>query len=332
MTKIHTMQKKLKIAILTGGNVAERGISLKSAKTIEKHLDQQKYDSCIIELNQSSFIEQATGIVLDKNDFSLTKERQHITFDVIFLILHGHPAEDGSIQGYFELLGIPCTGCDHFVSALTFNKQATKDYLRPYGIPMADSRLIRKGQSIDIQDVVTMGFPLFVKPNKNGSSYGISKVEDDSCIQTSIQKSFQFDDEVIVEQFIEGREFSNGVFRKRNEVVVLPITEIISKNEFFDYQAKYENESEEITPAVLTYMQTQRCQAQSKRLYELLNCKGMVRFDYIFTNNRFHLLEANTIPGWSEQSIFPQQVIANGMTLTECLDAILAEALMMNSK
>ncbi len=321
------MENKLNIAILTGGNVAERGISLKSAKTIEKHLNKEKYNSWIIELNGAQFIEQSTGIVLDKNDFSLTKGEEQITFNAIFLILHGHPAEDGSIQGYFHLLGIPCTGCDHFVSALTFNKQITKDYLRPHGIPMADSRLLRKGDIVNVEDLASMGFPLFVKPNKNGSSYGVSKVDDDSCIQSSVHKAFEFDDEVIVEQFLDGREFSNGVFRKGKEVIVLPITEIISENEFFDYQAKYENESEEITPAILTYMQTQRCQKQSRRLYELLNCKGMVRFDYIFNNNRFRLLEANTIPGWSEQSIFPQQVVAHGLTLTECLDAILEEAL-----
>lgn len=321
------MQKKLNIAILTGGNVAERGVSLKSAKTIENHLLSAAYNSWIIELNGKQFIEQATGIVVDKNNFTLTKEGVVINFDAVFLILHGHPAEDGSIQGYFELLGIPCTGCDHFVSALTFNKQATKDYLRPYGIPMADSRLLRKGQTIDLKDIETLGFPLFVKPNKNGSSYGISKVEGPHCIETSVNKSFEFDDEVIVEQFMEGREFSNGVFRKGKEVIVLPITEIISENEFFDYQAKYENESDEITPAVLTYMQTKHCQDQSRQLYELLNCKGMVRFDYILKNNKFNLLEANTIPGWSEQSIFPQQVVAHGMTLTECLTAILDEAI-----
>lgn len=321
------MENKLNIAILTGGNVAERGISLKSAKTIEKNLPAKKYRSWIIELNGTQFIEQATGIVLDKNDFSLTKSSEKITFNAVFLILHGHPAEDGSIQGYFELLGIPCTGCDHFVSALTFNKQATKDYLRPHGIPMADSRLLRKGQVINWEDLESMGFPLFVKPNKNGSSYGVSKVEDNSCIQTSVKKAFEYDDEVIVEQFMEGREFSNGVFRQGTEVIVLPITEIITQNEFFDYQAKYENESEEITPAVLSYMQTNRCQAQSKNLYELLNCKGMVRFDYIFKNNKFNLLEANTIPGWSEQSIFPQQVLAHGMTLASCLDALIEEAI-----
>lgn len=321
------MKKKLNIAILAGGNVAERAVSLKSAKTVAQHLDKTKYKSSIIEVNGTNFIDQASGFILDKNDFSLDVDGLKTMYDAIFLMLHGHPAEDGSIQGYFELLGIPCTGCDHFVSALTFNKQITKDFLRPHGIPMADSRLLKKGQAIDWTDLESMGFPLFVKPNKNGSSYGITKVNDHTCMQSSTQKAFEFDDEVIVEQFMEGREFSNGVFRSGQEIIVLPITEIVSENEFFDYQAKYENASEEITPARLTLEQTEKCQAQSKRLYDLLNCKGMVRFDYILQNQEFCLLEANTIPGWSAQSIFPQQVVAHGLTLTECLNSVLEEVL-----
>ena len=321
------MQNKLNVAILTGGNVAEREVSLKSAKMVADHLNTSMYVGYIIELNGMNFEEQSTGTRIDKNEFSLQKGTTKIKFDVVFLMLHGHPAEDGMIQGYFNLLGIPCTGCDHFVSALTFNKQATKDYLRPYGIPMAESRLLKKGRPIEWQDLENMGFPLFIKPNKNGSSYGVSKVMDNTCIRTSTQKAFEFDDEVIVEQFMDGREFSNGAFRKGEEIIVLPITEIISENEFFDYAAKYENESEEITPADLTDVQTKECQALSKRLYELLDCKGMARFDYILQDDAFHLLEANTIPGWTEQSFFPQQLAAYGMSYTECLDAVLAETL-----
>lgn len=322
------MRKKLNVAILTGGNVAERGVSLKSAKMVADHLNTSLYNGYTVELNGTEFNEQSTGNIIDKNDFSFQKDAVKITFDVVLLMLHGHPAEDGMVQGYFNLLGIPCTGCDHFVSALTFNKQATKDHLRPYNIPMADSRLLKKGKAIDVEDLVSMGYPLFIKPNKNGSSYGITKVEDVKGIIPAAQKSFQFDDEVIVEQFIAGREFSNGVFRKGEEIIVLPITEIISENEFFDYAAKYENESEEITPAALTDTQTKECQALSKRLYELLDCKGMARFDYILQDDAFHLLECNTIPGWTEESFFPQQLAAHGMTYTECLDAVLAEALL----
>ena len=319
--------KKQNIAILTGGNVAERGVSLKSAKTIDKFLNKEKYKSYIIELNEKQFIEQATGTKLDLNDFSLVKAGRKITFDLVFLMLHGHPAESGSILGYFELLNIPCTGCDHFVSALTFNKQRTKDFLRPYSIPMADSRLLRRGQPIDVADIKSMGFPLFVKPNKNGSSYGITKVPDENCIQTSTKKAFQFDDEVIIEQFMEGQEFSNGIFRKGKEVIIMPITEIRTENEFFDYKAKYENESEEITPAEIPEELTLQCKNRTKEIYELLNCKGMCRVDYILIDGVFHFLEINTIPGMTEQSFIPQQVAAMGWELSDFLDAIIDEAL-----
>lgn len=319
--------KKLNIAILTGGNVAERDVSLKSAQTIANNLDPKQYTYSIIELNGQSFVEQASRKVLDKNDFSFKKGKEKITFDLVFLILHGHPAEDGSIIGYFDLLGIPCTGCDHFTSALTFNKQRTKDFLRPYGVPMADSRLLRKGNELDIEDIKSMGFPLFVKPNKNGSSYGVSKVTKESEIAPAITKSFQFDDEVIAEQFMDGKEFSNGVFRQGKEIIVLPITEIRSKNDFFDYKAKYENESQEITPAEISPELTAKCKALTKRIYQLLNAKGMIRIDYILMNNEFHLLEPNSIPGMSNQSMIPQQVKAMGMELSVFLDAIIKEAL-----
>jgi len=318
--------KKRNIAILTGGNVAERGVSLRSAATIKKFLDDQQYNGYIIELNGKKFVEQATGIPLDLNDFSLNKAGIKTTFNLVFLMLHGHPAEDGSILGYFKFLGIPCTGCDHFVGALTFNKQLTKDFLRPYGIPMVDSRLLKHGQPINIDDIKSMGFPLFVKPNKNGSSYGVTKVPDENCISTSVNKAFQFDDEVIVEQFMAGQEFSNGVYRKGNEVIVLPITEIRTENEFFDYKAKYENESEEITPAEISDELTAQCKGLTKKIYELLNCKGMCRVDYILIDGIFHLLEINTIPGMTEQSFIPQQVTAMGENLTDFLNAVIDEA------
>jgi len=319
--------KRLNIAILTGGNVAERGVSLRSAKTIEKYLNKDKYRIYVIELNGKQFTEQKTQQNLDLNDFSFNTGPQKITFDLVFLMLHGHPAESGSILGYFELLGIPCTGCNHLVSALTFNKQLTKDFLRPHGVPMVESRLLRKGQEIDLEDIKSMEFPLFVKPNKNGSSYGVTKVPDENCIRTSVQKAFQFDDEVIVEQFMAGQEFSNGIYRNGNEVVVLPITEIRTENEFFDYKAKYENESEEITPAEISDELTAQCKGLTKRIYEILNCKGICRVDYILIDGVFHFLEINTIPGMTEQSFIPQQVAAMGADLSEFLDAVVEEAM-----
>jgi D-alanine-D-alanine ligase len=318
---------KLNIAIVTGGDVAERGISLNSAKTVYEHLDEQKYSRYVIELNGHTFQEQSSGAVVDKNEFTLHLDGQTIRFDVVYLMLHGHPAEDGRLQGYFELLGIPCTGCDVFASALTFDKQATKDFLRTHEVPMADSRLLFKGRPVDWPSLEQLGMPLFVKPNKNGSSYGVTKVKEIDALEDAISLAFQYDDEVVVEQFLDGKEFSNGVVRKNGEITVLPITEIVPHGEFFDYSAKYQKQSEEITPARLSYELTLEAQRQSHKLYEVLSCRGACRFDYILIGNTFYFLEANTIPGMSETSILPQQAIAHGWTISELLDAVVEEAM-----
>ncbi len=320
---------RLNVAIVTGGDVAERSISLQSAATVFKHLDAGKYNKYVIELNKGIFTEQGTGARVDMNDFSLQRESGAVRFDLIFLMIHGHPAEDGCLQGYFHLLGIPYTGCNHFVSALTFDKQACKDFLRSHGVPMAPSRLLRRGQPVNWQELLGMGLPLFVKPNKNGSSYGVSKVKTPEELEPAVALSFQFDDEVVVEGFLNGVEFSNGVVRKDGETVVLPITEIVPKNEFFDFKAKYENESQEITPARLPDDQREQCQAQTKKIYEALGCRGMSRIDYILVDGAFYFLEANTIPGMSEASIIPQQAHAHGWTISQLLDAVVEDALMV---
>ncbi|MCB0568319.1 MAG: D-alanine--D-alanine ligase [Phaeodactylibacter sp.] len=320
---------KLNVAIVTGGDVAERSISLQSAATVFKHLDANKYDKYIIELNQGAFTEQGTGAPVDMNDFSLHRPDGIVRFGLIFLMIHGHPAEDGCMQGYFQLLGIPYTGCNHFVSALTFDKQACKDFLKAHDIPMAPSRLLRKGQPVSWQELLDMGLPLFVKPNKNGSSYGVSKVKTPGELEPAVALSFQFDDEVVVEGFLNGVEFSNGVVRKDGETLVLPITEIVPQNEFFDFKAKYENESQEITPARLTAGLWDQCQAQTKKIYEVLGCRGMARIDYILVDGTFYFLEANTIPGMSEASIIPQQAHAHGWTIAELLETVAEDALAM---
>ncbi len=319
--------KKLNIAILTGGNVAEREISLLSGQTIFDNLDSGKYNKYLIDFIGKDFVEMDSQSVMDKNDFSLEKDGSKVHFDLVFLMLHGHPAEDGCIQGYFDMLEIPCTGCDHFSSALTFNKQACKSFVAPYDIQMAPSKLLRRGEAIDWEDVNSMDLPVFVKPNKNGSSYGVSKVKEKYDLPAAVELAFEYDDEIIVEGFLEGSEFSNGVFRNGKEIIVLPITEIVPKNEFFDYEAKYKNASDEITPARLSDSKTKECQAISKKLYEILGCGGMARFDYILVKDTFYFLEANTIPGFSPASIFPQQILEYGWTITQCLDAIVEEAL-----
>ncbi|MFM8451120.1 MAG: D-alanine--D-alanine ligase [Haliscomenobacter sp.] len=318
---------KIRIAVVTGGNVAEREVSLKSAATVAKHLDATKYEVFVLELNGTVFTEQKTGIAVDLNDFSLSLPDGRITFDLVYQMLHGHPAEDGRLQGYFELLGIPYTGCDPLVSALTFDKQACKDFLRSHQVPMADSQLLYKNKPYDEDSIQRMGFPLFVKPNKNGSSFGASKVNTPEQLPGAIQFAFEYDDEVVVEAFLKGQEFSNGVLRKDGEIVVLPITEIVTQNEFFDYKAKYEKQSEEITPARLSAAQTAECQEQTRRIYGVLGCRGICRFDYILVNGVFYFLEANTIPGMSEASIVPAQAQAHGWTITQLLDPVVAEAL-----
>lgn len=318
---------KIRIAVVTGGNVAEREVSLKSAATVAKHLDADKYDVFVLELNGTVFTEQKSGVAVDLNDFSVTLPSGRMTFDLVYLMLHGHPAEDGRLQGYFELLGIPYTGCDPLVSALTFDKQACKDFLRSHQVPMAESRLLYKNKPFEETALHSLGFPMFVKPNKNGSSFGASKVNTPEQLAPAIAHAFNYDDEVVVEAFLKGQEFSNGVLRKDGVIFVLPITEIVTQNEFFDYQAKYEKQSEEITPARLSAAQTAECQEQTRRIYAALGCRGICRFDYILVNGTFYFLEANTIPGMSEASIVPAQAQAQGWSITQLLEPVVEEGL-----
>ena len=314
---------KKNVAVITGGPSSERDISLKSAKTVFNHIDRSQFEPRTILLEGAVFIDELSGETLDLNNFSLSLEGILLTFDVIVLMIHGHPAEDGQLQGYFELLGIPFTGCTGFVSALTFNKQAAKAYVSGH-IPIARAQLVRKGVRADLS---SWDFPVFVKPNRNGSSYGASKVEQRASLPKALDMAFEYDDEVLIESFLRGREVTNGVFRHKGEILVLPITEIRTENAFFDYGAKYLKQSEEITPAPLSDSQTKECKAFSKMLYELLGCQGIVRFDYMLCDDQFYFLEANTIPGMSDESIVPQQVQAFGWKLKDFFTALIEEAL-----
>jgi len=318
--------KKLNVAILTGGNVAERSISLKSAKTIEKHLNPERFTNRVIELNGKDFVDQQSGVILDKNDFSMQLAGEHITFDYVFLMLHGQPAEDGAIVGYFDLLGIPYNGNNHFVSALTFNKQACKEYLRPHGYAMAPSVLLQKSRAIDWEALKAMKLPVFVKPNNNGSSYGISKVDKYEDFEQAIAKGFEFDTELVVEGYLKGREFSIGTVRADGEIVVMPVTEIIPHNDYFDFDAKYKNQSDEVTPADITEAERKEVQAICASMYQTLGCKGLARFDFIQDDGAFNFLEVNTIPGFSEQSLFPQQAQEHGWSITKLLDYVIDDS------
>lgn len=306
------------IAILTGGDSAERIISLQSAAVVDKHLSQNAAYRCFqIDIEGAKWHECESKQEIDKNDFSLMLKGEKVHFDVVFAALHGSPLEDGKLQGYFDVLGIPYTCCDGFVSAMLMDKHLSKTIAKPYGVPMAESQLLVRGAAIDSEALLTMGLPLFVKPNTHGSSFGITKVKTEAELMPAIQDAFFYDNQVVVESFLAGREFSNGVFRKNGEVVALPITEIIPETEWFDFAAKYEGKSEEVTPAALSESETTACQTWSKLLYKIFECKGAVRFDYILSDGKFCFLEGNTIPGLSEASLLPQQAVAAGYSLAD---------------
>jgi D-alanine-D-alanine ligase len=315
------------IAILTGGDSAERVISLKSGQVVYDNLPKDLYNLYQIDIQGAHWTHIGTGAAIDKNDFSLTLEGKKIQFDCAFAALHGSPFEDGKLQGYLEMMGIPYTCCNGYVSALTMSKHNTKMQLAPLGIPMAQSVLLRKNHPIDTAELLAMNLPLFVKPNTHGSSFGVSKVKTVDALLPAIEEAFGFDDEVLVEAFMPGREFSNGVLRVNGEIVVLPITEIIPEDEFFTFAAKYEGRAKEVTPAEVSPELTQQCQQRTRQIYEALGCKGVVRIDFILVDNTFYLLEPNTIPGISPASIVPQQANAYGWDLATFFSVLIQESL-----
>ena len=315
------------IAILTGGDSEERVISLKSGQVVRDHLPKDRYRTFLIDIQKADWRDLETNTPIDKNDFSLSINGERIHFDCAFAALHGSPLEDGKMQGYLEMLGIPYTCCDGYVSALTMNKHNTKMQLAPYNVPMAKSVLLHRGMPINKEVVLAMGLPLFVKPNDHGSSFGVSKVKTPEELLPAIEEAFRFSHEAVVESFLPGREFANGALRVNGKVVVLPITEIIPETEFFDFAAKYEGKSKEITPADLSEALTTQCQQLSALLYDILKCRGVVRFDYILVGDTFHVLEANTIPGISPASLVPQQARAHGWELGQFFTMLVEESL-----
>jgi D-alanine-D-alanine ligase len=315
------------IAILTGGDSEERVISLKSGQVVFDHLPTNLYRCFQIDINGSNWYHIESGTPIDKNNFSLSLNGETILFDCVFAALHGSPLENGKLQGYFDILGIPYTCCDGYVSALTMSKHFTKMQLASLGIPMANGVLLHKNQTINLPELENIGFPLFVKPNTHGSSFGVSKVKSKEQLLPAIESAFQFDNEVLVEAFMPGREFSNGVLRINNEIVVLPVTEIIPDDEFFTYEAKYEGRSKEVTPAEISPAHRTQIQNRTKQIYEALGCKGVVRIDYILVEETFYLLEVNTIPGISPASIVPQQAKDYGWSLGHFFSLLIEEAI-----
>jgi D-alanine-D-alanine ligase len=327
---MNVMQKKINVAILTGGKSAELEISLASAKVVAKNLNKDKYDVLTVNISTmpwSVYDGDKLISTIDLNDFSFMQENIKHIFDVVFMAIHGTPAEDGRVQGYFELLNIPYTCSGTLASAITFDKDICKKLIQDDVIKQARSILLND-KNVDIVDIEKeMELPVFVKPNKNGSSYGIFKVNDRKDLYPSIKKAFEFDDEVLVEEFIDGRELACGVIEKEGELIALPITEIISENEFFDYEAKYLGKAKEVTPAEIPNDIRDLAQAKAKEFYRKLKLKGAIRVDYFLKGTALYLLEVNTIPGLSSESILPQEAIAHGFTLEQFFDIMIVESL-----
>ncbi len=323
------------IAFVTGGYSGEAEVSYKSAVTIEKNLDTTLYKVYRIDITPIAWFhtkKSGEKIPVNREDFSLTLEGKKIHFDAVFIGIHGTPGEDGKLQGYFDLLGIPYTSCDAAVSALTFNKRYTVAVAAFSGIHVAKSVLLVKDRFKTPEEVTSqLGFPVFVKPNNGGSSIGMSRVNNPSEeLGAAIEKAFREDQQVLVEEFIEGREFTIGVFRSKGEIITLPFTEIKTKKEFFDFEAKYTaGFTEEITPAVVEESIAEKVRATAKKIYEVFNCSGVVRIDFIYNEKtgQPYMLEINTVPGQTEASLVPQQVAAMGLNLKDFYSALIEEAL-----
>lgn len=318
------------IALVTGGFSRESEISYKSAETIERHIDTEKYEYYLIDISPAGwYFTSVDGkkIPVDKNDFSLLINNKKIIFDAVLMCIHGTPGEDGKLQGYFDMLKIPYTCCDASVSALTFNKRDTVALAGYSGITVSKSVMLLKDDKTNPDEAIkNLQFPVFVKPNNGGSSIGMSKVQQFSEeIGIAIDKAFAEDSQVLVEEFISGRELTIGVFNNGGNIITLPITEIISKNDFFDFNAKYKGESAEITPAEITGDIAEAVRNAAQKIYTIFNCKGIVRIDFIFDKEKNIpvMLEINTVPGQSEASLIPQQVAAMGWSLKEFYSALI---------
>jgi D-alanine-D-alanine ligase len=322
---------KKNIALVTGGFSGEAVISYKSAATIDKHLDREKFNVYKIDINPRGWFyeaEEGRLISIDKNDFTLPLGNDKIRFDAVFIGMHGTPGEDGKLQGYFDMLNIPYTGCDAATSAITFNKRYTVAVAAMGGIPVAKSMHLFQHTPIAAKQILQeLKLPVFVKPNNGGSSIGMSKVTRPEELDAALQKAFQEDDQILIEEMIRGREFTVGVFKANNVIIVLPVTEIRSQKEFFDFEAKYEGASTEITPAPLDDTHLNKIRETARAIYQIFNCRGVVRIDFILNeeNNQPTMLEINTIPGQSEASIVPQQVQVMGWSLREFYTKLLEE-------
>jgi D-alanine-D-alanine ligase len=326
------IKMKKKIALIAGGDSGEYPISIKSASMVSAEIDRSKYQVYLIKIKGQDWVYEDSvrgNISIDKNDFSLQIENEKVIFDLIFNLIHGSPGENGKLQGYFDMLDLSYTSSNAVTSALTFNKAYCNHIVRGAGVAVSKNVHLFKHHKCDLETLIQhISLPAFIKPNQGGSSVGMSKVNKVDELKPALDKAFAEDDEILVEEYIKGRELTCGVFDYNGEVMRFPITEIIPKRDFFDYEAKYsENMAEEVTPADLSIEDKTRIQETSAKLYRILNCRGIVRFDYILNKENLWFLEVNTVPGMSNASIIPQQIQAMGYSLSEFYTMIIEEAL-----
>ena len=322
-------QLKRNIAIVCGGDSSEHDVSLRSAQGIYSWFDKERYNVYIVDVKgQDWHVELPGGVTakIDRNDFSFVEDGKAKLFDYAYITIHGTPGENGILQGYFDLIDLPYSTSGVLVEAMTFDKFVLNQYLRGYGVAVADSMLIRRGfEHLVSEDEIEqrIGMPCFVKPATDGSSFGVSKVKNKDQLAPALRKAMLESDEIMVEQYLEGTEITIGCYKTSEKEVLLPITEVVTKNEFFDYDAKYNGQVEEITPARISEDWARRVREITSHIYDILHCNGIIRIDYIISKEgKIRMLEVNTTPGMTPTSFIPQQVKAAGLTMTEVLTDI----------
>lgn len=317
---------KKNIAIVWGGYSSEKEVSEKSAQGIYSFIDKDNYNVYKVKIDDTEWSVEYSGsaVEIDKNDFSFMADGKKVVFDFAYITIHGTPGEDGVLQGYFDMLRLPYSNCGVLASALTFNKFICNNFLKPFGFNVAESMVLRPRDTYDVESIADkIGLPLFVKPNAGGSSFATTKVKDVSQLAKAIDDAFTESSEVIVESFIDGVEVTCGMYEGQEGLVVLPLTEVVTENEFFDYDAKYKGQVEEITPARISNGLTTEIQNLTKDIYRLLDAKGIIRADYIISDNVPVLLEVNTTPGMTATSFIPQQVASAGLDMKAVLTDII---------
>ena len=322
--------KKRTIAIVAGGDSSELVVSLRSAQGIYSFIEKERYNLYIVEMEGKRWevvLPDGNKTPIDRNDFSFVENGEKKNFDFAYITIHGTPGENGILQGYFDLIGMPYSSCNVLVSAITFNKFTCNQYLKGFGIRVSESMILRKGFEILDEEVINkVGLPCFIKPNAGGSSFGVTKVKTKEDIQPAIEKAFGESDEVMIEAFMKGTEITCGCYKTKDKEVVFPITEVVTGNEFFDYDAKYNGQVEEITPARIPEETAERVRLLTSAIYDILGCSGIIRIDYIITEGeKVNLLEINTTPGMTATSFIPQQVRAAGLDIKDVMTDIIED-------